>query len=54
MLIKTELLDVSNSIEAVKLDPESDRCLLEQHEEQISSLESEVTEASHNIAPSTE
>ena len=40
-LIETELLDVSNAFEAMKPGPELDRCLLKQHEEQISGHKSE-------------
>ena len=43
-LIETELRDVFNATKAMKSGPELDRCLLKQHEEQISGLKSELTE----------
>ena len=38
VLIETEVCAVSNTVEAMEPGPELDHCLLEQHEEQISSL----------------
>ena len=50
MLIETELRDVSNSVEAMKMGPELDHFLLEQNEEQVSSLKRELADVSHDIA----
>ena len=49
-LIEPELCDVSNTVEAIKPGPELGRCLLEQHEEQISGVKSELADVAHNIA----
>ena len=48
-LIETELRDVSNAVEAIIPGPELDHCLLEQHQEQISGVKSEVADVLHNI-----
>ena len=41
---------VSNAIKAIERGPESDRCLLEQHEEQISGLKSGLKDVLQKIA----
>ena len=50
VLIETELRDIANAVEAIERGPEFDRCLLEQHEEQISGLKSKLIDVSCNIA----
>ena len=49
MLTETELHDVANAVDAMEPGPELDCCLLEQREEQISGLKSELADVSHNI-----
>ena len=49
-LIQTKMCVVSNAVEAIEPGPQLDHCLLEQHEEQISSLKSELADVLHNIA----
>ena len=49
-LIETELCDDSNAIQAMQPGPELDCCRLEQHEEQICGLKSELADVSHNMA----
>ena len=48
-LIKTEMHDDANAIEAMKPGPELDHCLLKQNEEHINSLKSKLEDISHNI-----
>ena len=50
VLIETEMRDIANAVGAIGRGPELDRCLLEQHEEQISGLKSELTDISRDIA----
>ena len=51
VLTETELRDIANAVEAmIERGPELDRCLLEQHEEQISGLKSELIDVSRKIA----
>ena len=47
---ETKLRDIASTVEAIERGPELDRCLLKQHEEQISGLKSELTDVLHNIA----
>ena len=49
-LLDTELRDIAGAVEAMEKGPELHRCLLEQHEEQISGLKSELTDVSRIIA----
>ena len=48
--IETELRDIANAVEAIERGPKLDRCLFEQHDEQISGLKSELTDVSRIVA----
>ena len=50
VLIETELRDLANAVEAIERGPELHRCLLEQHEEQISGLKSDLVDVLHKNA----
>ena len=49
MLIEAELQDITNPVEAMEPRLKLDHCLLEEYEEQISGLKSNLTDVSHSI-----
>ena len=48
--IDTELRDIASAVETIERGPELDHFLLEQHEEQLSGLKSELSDVSRKIA----